>query len=162
MRRLRSIFGCDSLFGTPNQWLVGRTLDTKSNLCPIPVQTLSIVRLIKCKIQSLSTPCPIEYRVCRVLVQWKAAWTEIGQENPEFVMTLSKTNCSETKFLTVDILWTEIWHGQTLDKDKILYLGQWWNYKTGHTLDKHLTWTDIGHTFYMDRPWTMSELYRQR
>ena len=96
--------------GTPYERLVGQRLDAESNLCPISVQTLSKDRPIKHEVQVLSTLCPNRYRVCTAAVQRGVAWTEIGHDNPEFVVRLSKPKCSEAKIPqsghTLDNHWT--------------------------------------------------------
>ena len=44
--------------GAPQRRVVGQSLDEKSSLCPISVQTLSNVCPMTCKVQGLSSRCP--------------------------------------------------------------------------------------------------------
>ena len=102
--------------GTPSHWLVGQGLDTKSNVCPISVQTLSNVCPIDGKVQGMSSQIQSLSRVCKDPVQFKGSWTVIGHGNQGYVQTLSKRILLDC----ISLLWTMT--GQTLDLD-ILWTG---------------------------------------
>ena len=104
------------LNGTPSHWLVGQGLDTKSNVCPISVQTLSNVCPIDGKVQGMSSQIQSLSRVGRDPVQFKGSWTVIGHGNQGYVQTLSKRILLDC----ISLLWTMT--GQTLDLD-ILWTG---------------------------------------
>ena len=124
--------------GTPSHWLVGQGLDTKSNVCPISVQTLSNVCPIDGKVQDMSSQIQSLSRVCRDPVQFKGSWTVIGHGNQGYVQTLSKRILLDC----ISLLWTMT--GQTLDRDKFHFLisgeftildSLWTNFEHGQTVD---------------------------
>ena len=131
--------------GAPCRWLVGHRLDTKSNLSPISVQTLSnLTSLTSRKVQGMSSPCPKLSKVCRVPVQLKGSWKEIGHGNSGFVQTLHCTIRTHEKiqFLTLDKVQTNTGLGTNFGQGSYfialpkLFFNYWTNFGHGHTLDK--------------------------
>ena len=110
--------------GAPYDRVVRQTLDRKSKLCPVSVQTLSNCPNL---VQSLSNACQMVVQIqclskkttnfvkcLSKLCPSSKAWTEIGHSDPEFVQTLTnKLLCQHKR---MDNAWTNFRLGQSLDK----------------------------------------------